>query len=126
MVLVNIVRSGGNDTYDMDLYLAHTAAEVAQSTQKQASSSSSASVSASASALNSISAEGEIGDTSLESLHAATASKLPSPNGVSVKGRVTGQYCINCEEEGEEEESSQQIVPAEDLSGALSFNQKGA
>ena len=94
MVLVNIVRSGGNDTYDMDLYLAHTAADVNQSTQEQASSSSSAS------AFTSISVEGEIGDTSMESLRNVTALKLPAPNGE--ESGVTGQYCINCEEEGDE------------------------
>ena len=115
MVLVNIVRSGGNDTYDMDLYLAHTAADVNQSTQEQASSSSSAS------AFTSISVEGEIGDTSMESLRNVTALKHPAPNGE--ESGVTTQYCIDCEEEGDE--SSQQIVPAEDLTGALSFNQKG-
>ena len=122
MALVNIVRSGGDDTHDMALYLAHTSVSRRESGKILATSSSSASAS--------ISAEGEIGDVDINSLYVATAPKVSISTGTSANGstdtNTTGLYCVECEDkEEDEEEVSQQIVPVGDLSGALPFNQRG-
>ena len=130
MALVNIIRSGGSDIHDMNLYLQNRAdnrvdtntttaaptAGVSDVTKDQTKISINSDSSSNSNSVL-ISNDGDIGDVSVSDLH----------NNNTVDSNTPIQYCVECEEEEAEVEGgeSQRIVPSQDLTGALSFNQKG-
>ena len=131
MALVNIIRSGGSDVHDMNLYLQNRADNRVDTTtntvtacassvensdiiKDQTKSSNISSFNSDSNSI-SISNDGDIGDVSVSDLH----------NNNTVDSNAPIQYCVECEEVEVEGGESQRIVPSQDLTGALSFNQKG-
>ena len=129
MALVNIIRSGGSDIHDMTLYLQNRADNRVDTNTTTATAGTSSVENSdiikdqTKSSINSnsdsnsisISNDGDIGDVSVSDLH----------NNNTVDSNTPIQYCVECEAEEVEGGDSQRIVPSQDLTGALSFNQKG-
>ena len=110
MALVNIVRSGGGDTHDLSLYLNHIAAN-RSGTVPTGDASDGSRIPASS-----------VGDIDIGDITAAELQR-----GVEARaeeGTPGEHYCVECED-AEDAEESQRIVPVQDVTGALPFNQKG-